>query len=148
MNRSDFLKTLGLGALTLPALLEAASDPRRRTLIEWLDDVRREQPKATVICGSDALEYFREKYSAKATDGRGLSQDFGVPNYRFSCEQIPYRYTEEGYLVNPYFETMTDRGRAHQLNPAWIYASTEVCIAYGGSTVFYAPFDRKTFVLL
>ncbi len=138
MNRSDFLKSIGIGAVMLPAILNAVSEPQTRTLIEWLDDVRHGHPKATFIGGPDVIEYFRREFQKNPGDGF----------CKFTFENMPYRYDHAGYLLSPYYQQMTSDGRMHSMNQAWKNAPIEVCIAYAGSTIFWAPFNRKTYRLL
>lgn len=137
MNRLDFLKSAGLGAMTLPALLEAAGEPQTRTLLEWLDDIRREHSSATFVCGSDIVEYFRREFTSDHLGG----------HVRFTIEQYPYRYSKSGKIVGPFINAESRGQRISALNLDWINAPTEVCIAYSGNTFYWAPFNRKTFRL-
>ncbi len=147
MNRADFIKSLVAGLVVLPSAAKLAAELPPRSLMEWLDDVRKEQPKGTVICGNEALDYFREKYDAMPDPTRGIVHNLGDPKYRFAYEQVPYRWNSDGKLLLPYLEENTERGRMHRLNPEWDNAPIEIVIAYGGSTVFFAPYYRKTFKL-
>lgn len=115
--------------------------------MQWLDDVRKEQPKGSVICSNEAMDYFRENIMAETSPERGLAQCLGDPKYRFESEHIPYRYNSKGELLLPYLEEATEQGRMHRPNPEWDDAPIEIVIAYGGSTVFFAPYYRKTFML-
>lgn len=139
MNRRTFFRNLAIGAVAAPVIAKAlADDPKPRTLIEWLNDVRAEHAKVNVICSSDALEYFRDNSGALS----------GAGQTGFTTENYPYRWTKNHVLINPYFTDIENMKRVHKLNPAWQHARTEIAFAYGDSTVHYAPFDRETFRLL
>ncbi len=138
MNRSDFLKSIGIGAVMLPAILNAVSEPQTRTLIEWLDDVRDNHTKVTFIGSPDTIEYFRRNFFTSRN----------AIHTSFTLEQYPYRYDENFKIVSPYINAVSGGQRISAINMDWINAPTEVCIAYAGSTIFWAPFNRKTYRLL
>lgn len=156
MDRRTFFRNLVLGAAAVPAaMLAKPSVPRRinnpawenaeygmssggawyrRSLIDWLNDVRSECVELRVQCSSDAMEYFRERADAMVTGAF----------VRFELERYPYRNTDRGIFITPFY---IDNDGASKLNPSWKYARVEQVIAYHGSTVHFAPYDRTTFLL-
>lgn len=174
MNRRHFLSTLLAGLATAPLVARVVADypftfrkvnewqpaklnpewfsaphemtGRRRSLADWLDDLRKESPKIRVVLGSDACEYFGVRFLRGHINSEEVFPD--KPSVVFSIENRPYRYDKYGKLAEFYTSENTPLGWTTRMSPEWINAPTEIAIAYYGSTIHTAPFDRTTFLLV
>ncbi len=149
MNRRSFLVSIGLGALVLPAAVKAAGEPRVRTIFDWAESLHRGKPGVVkIVCGTEAMDAFREHYLVYKTmlPGQSLNDCTYSPHTKFQYDSHPRRYDENQRLVYPW--QRLDAHKPSPVNPDYVTAKHELIGAVTGSVLHFALFERGTVKLV
>jgi len=151
MNRRDAIKTLGWASLYVCSPFKLIAATRKRTIVDWLEELRSDGLRVTGVYGSfKAIEFFRDHYKLKeALPPRWwhVSDHSGVRT-QFVADQFDWRYSAPGEVLNPMIMEACGVGRSFRVNPEWVNAPIAVVIATEGSTLHAQYYDRKTFELV